>query len=407
MPVGPDAPRWVTGRRRKTVLVVVHTVTSGQRLLDVVRLLGADLRIQVVFTMAPDVFSNGVAELLIRIGGVTLPWHLAIRERFDLAICAAYGGIENLHAPLVVIPHGAGYTKLVSRRSGGGAVAARGVYGLSAQELVRDGTVIPSAIVLAHEAERLRLARSCPEAVAVAEVVGDASHDRLVASSPRRRAYRHALRVPAEQELVVVTSTWGPSSLFGMHPGLLRRMLSELPRDRYRVAALLHPNIWFGHGVWQIRTWLADCLREGLELVPPEADWRGVLVAADHVVGDHGSAAVYATVSGASVLLVGDAGDDVDSASAGGLLASTTPRMRLDQPLPAQLRRAAATHHPGRHAAVVARLTSTPGHFDRNMRRLMYRLMRLPQPLTLPTADPVPLPYPTCSPNHAAFQEHK
>ncbi|TMR22216.1 hypothetical protein ETD86_12280 [Nonomuraea turkmeniaca] len=404
MPVGPDAARWVTRRSRRTVLVIVHTVTSGQRLLDVVGLLAADLRVQVVFTIGPDVFSNGVAELLRRIGGVTLPWHLAVREQFDLAICAAYGGIENIHAPLVVIPHGAGYNKLVSRRLDGGAVAARGVYGLSAQELVRDGTVVPSAIVLAHDAERGRLARSCPEAVAVAEVVGDASHDRLVASSCERRAYRRALRVRDEHELVAVTSTWGPGSLFGRHPGLLRRMLTELPRDRYRIAALLHPNIWFGHGIWQIRTWLADCLRYELALVPPEADWRGVLVAADHVVGDHGSAAVYGTVCGASVLLVGDAGDDVDPESAGGLLASTAPRLRLDQPLPAQLRWAAAHHHPGRHARVVARLTSAPGRFDRNMRRLMYRLMRLPQPLTVPRADPVPAPYLIGVSGHVAFK---
>ncbi|GAA3572213.1 hypothetical protein GCM10022419_061360 [Nonomuraea rosea] len=389
------------------MLVVVHTVTSGQRLLDVVRLLAADLRIQVVFTMGPDVFNNGVAELLARIGGVTLPWHLAIREQFDLAICAAYGGIENVHAPLVVIPHGAGYSKLVSRRLGGGAVAARGLYGLSAQELVRDGTVLPSAIVLAHDAERRRLAQSCPEAVAVAEVVGDASHDRLVASSRQRRAYRRALRVPDEHELVVVTSTWGPDSLFGRHAGLLRRMLAELPRDRYRIAALLHPNIWFGHGVWQIRAWLADCLKKELALVPPEADWRGALVAADHVVGDHGSAAVYGTVCGASVLLVGDVGDDVDPESAGGLLSSAAPRLLLDQPLSAQLRAAAAGHHPGRHAAVVARLTSAPGRFDRNMRRLLYRLMRLPQPLVLLRADSVPPPYLIGSPEHMAPEEKR
>ncbi|WP_431934045.1 hypothetical protein [Nonomuraea jabiensis] len=382
--------------------MVVHTVTSGQRLLDVARLLAADLRVQVVFTIAPDVFSNGVAELLRRIGGVTLPWRLAVREQFDLAICAAYGGIENVHAPLVVMPHGAGYSKLVSRRLGGGAVAARDVYGLSAQELVRDGTVIPSAIVLAHTTERQRLARSCPEAVAVAEVVGDASHDRLVASSPERRAYRHALGVADEHELVVVTSTWGPDSLFGRHAGLLRRMLTELPRQRYRIAALLHPNIWFGHGIWQIRTWLADCLRDKLALVPPEADWRGVLVAADHVVGDHGSVAVYGTVCGASVSLVGDAGDEVDPESAAGLLASAAPRLQLDQSLPAQLRRAAARHHPGRHAEVVARLTSAPGRFDRNMRRLMYRLLRLPQPLVIPRTDPVPPPSLVSPADHVA-----
>lgn len=406
VPIGPDAPRWVTRRSRRTVLVIVHTVTSGQRLLDVVRLLAADLRIQVVFTAGPDVFNNGVDELLRRIDGVTLPWHLAVREKFDLAICAAYGGIENIHAPLVVIPHGAGYSKLVSRRLRGGAAAPRGLYGLSAQELVRDGAVIPSAIVLSHDAERRRLARTCPEALAVAEVVGDATHDRLVASACRCRIYRRALGVQDGRELVVVTSTWGPESLFGRHAGLLRRLLTELPRERYRLAALLHPNIWFGHGVWQIRSWLADCLRDELALVPPEADWRGALVAADHVLGDHGSTAVYGTVCGAPVTLVGDLEDGIDPQSAAGLLALTAPRLRLDHPLPAQLQRIAACHRPERHAAVVSRLTSAPGRFDRNMRRLLYRLLRLPQSLTLPIAHPVPPPY-LSEPDHAASRERR
>jgi hypothetical protein len=372
------------------VLVVVHTVTSGQRLLDVVRLLAGDLRVQVVFTMAPDVFTNGVPEFLRRVGGVVLPWRQATQHRFDLAVAAAYGGIEDIHAPLVVVPHGAGFNKRVGRRLTGGAAGVRGVYGLAAQELVRDGMVIPSAIALAHDAELVRLARSCPEAVTVAEVVGDPVHDRLVASAAERSAYRRVLDVGDDRELVVVTSTWGTKSLFGRSAERLAPMLAELPPDRYRVAALLHPNVWYGHGLWQVRAWLDGCVRGGLALVPPLADWRGALVAADHVIGDHGSVAVYATVTGASVLLMDEAREDLAPESAAGLLAETAPRLRTDRPLAAQLREAAAKRRPER---VVARLTSAPGDFDRNMRRLLYRQMRLSRPPTIPRTDPVPPPY--------------
>jgi hypothetical protein len=343
--------------------------------------------------MAPDVFGNGVAALLARTGGVVLPWQYATQHRFDLAIAAAYGGVKEIHAPLIVLPHGAGYNKRVSRRLNGGEVAARSVYGLSAQELVRDGMVVPSAIALAHQRELGRLARSCPEALPVAEVVGDPVHDRLVASTAERPAYRRALGARDDRDLVVVTSTWGKRSLFGRDAGLLRRMLIELPRDRYRVAALFHPNVWFGHGAWQIRNWLADCVADGLALVPPEADWRGALVAADHIIGDHGSVAVYGTVTGASVLLVGDAGDDVDPESAGGVLAASAPRLHPGEPVASQLRKATAGHDPRHHAAVTKRLTSAPGRFDRRMRRLMYRLMQLPQPPTIPRNDPVPPPF--------------
>jgi hypothetical protein len=173
---------------------------------------------------------------------------------------------------------------------------------------------------------------------------------------------------------------------------LLRRLSAELPRDRYRIAALLHPNVWYGHGVLQIRMWLDDCLRQGLALVPPEADWRGALVAADHIVGDHGSVAVYGTVTGVPILLAGDAGDDVDEESAGGLLAATAPRVNLDEPLAAQL--ANSAHHSSAQAAVVDRLTSEPGGYATNMRRLIYRELRLTQPRSIPRVGPVPAPHP-------------
>lgn len=390
VPVGLDAPRWVTRRSRRTVLAIVHTVTSGQRLLDILRLLAADLRVQVVFTMGPDVFRGGVPEFLRGVGGVTLPWTQARNQRFDLAVAAAYEGIGEVHAPLVVVPHGAGFNKRVSRRLTGRSAVARGVYGLAAQELVKDGMVIPAAIALAHETELGRLAQSCPDAVPVAAVVGDPVHDRLEASVTERTVYRRALGVDDDQELVVVTSTWGSRSLFGRRAELPSQLLAGLPRSRYRVAALLHPNVWYGHGTWQIRAWLADSLRNGLALVPPLADWRGVLVAADHVVGDHGSVAAYATVTGASVLLAGDEGaEDLDPESAAGILARTAPRLRTDQNLPIQLNE--ATLH--RHREVTDRLTSAPNDFDRNMRRLLYHQMRLPQPPTIPRAEPVPPPY--------------
>jgi hypothetical protein len=191
---------------------------------------------------------------------------------------------------------------------------------------------------------------------------------------------------------VVVTSTWGTKSLFGRHAELLRRLSAELPGDRYRLAALLHPNVWFGHGVWQIRAWLDDCLRRGLVLVPPEADWRGALVAADHIVCDHGSVAVYGTVTGAPILLTGTAGDDVDQESAGGVLAATAQLLNPDEPLTAQL--ASGARCPADYAAVVDRLTSAPGRFAPNMRRLIYRELRLTQPRSIPRIDPVPAPCP-------------
>lgn len=390
VPIGLDAHRWATRGDCRTVLVIVHTVTSGQRLLDAVQLLKSDLRVQVVFTMAPDAFNNGVEEFLAGVGGVVVPWQQATQLSFELALAAGYGGLHEVHAPLIVMPHGAGFNKLVRRadRAAGEGI----VYGLDPQRLVRDGEVVPAAIVLPHEADRARLAQTCPEALPAAAVAGDPCHDRLVASLPLRETYRRALGVYPGQRLVVVTSTWGPRSLFGTRDDLIPRLLTELPRD-HRVLALFHPNVWAGHGPWQVRAWMADHLRRGLGLLPPEADWRSALAAADWIIGDHGSVALYGAVTGVPIVLADFAIRDVDPSSGIAELAKVAPRLSPRRSLSAQLTRALAEHEPDRYRQAIARITSAPGEFNRNMSRLMYRHLGLRPPATIPTTDPVPPPF--------------
>ncbi|GLZ06018.1 hypothetical protein Acsp03_34840 [Actinomadura sp. NBRC 104412] len=391
-PIGPEADRWATRRTCKSVLVVVHTVTSGQRLLDAVGVLENDLRIQVYFTQAPDEFGSGVPEFLSGLGAARMPWDQATSTTFDLAIAASHGGVHRVRAPLIVMPHGAGHGKLVSRRAGR-AAGARLVYGLDAQRLVHDGALVPAALVLAHRDDRRELARSCPEALAVASVVGDPCHDRLRASLDRRPLYKMALGVGDGRKLVVVASTWGPRSLLGSRPDLWPRLLSELPEEEFQVVTLLHPNAWHGHGEFQVRSWLADCLRRGLSLVPPEADWRAVLAAADWVIGDHGSVTTYAAVTGAPVLLGGFPGSEVNPDSAQALLGAVAPRVSGRGSLRRQLLRAADGFTPERYRAVVERITSEPGRFDRNLQRLIYRLLRLRRPAAVPGPRPVPPPF--------------
>jgi len=393
VPVGLDAHRWVTRADCKTVLVAVHTVASGQRLLDVTRLLESDLRVQVVFTQPPDVFGSGVTDFLQGTGGVVVPWEQATRLSFDLAVAAAWGSVHELHAPLIVLPHGAGFSKLVSRQVSAGLAVPRRVYGLDAQRLVRDGRVVPSAVVLSHAADRALLARQCPEALPVAVVVGDPCYDRLRASLRQRSAYRDALGITGRQQAIVVTSTWGPRSLFGQYAALLDRILGELSARAARVVALLHPNVWSGHGSRQVRAWLADCTGRGLILLPPTTDWRGALIAADLVVGDQGSVPVYAAAAGTPVLLAGFSDDDVHPASAAAMLAAAAPRLRADRPLSAQLRHAIASHDVSCCRRVTARVTSEPGRFGLNMQRLLYGFLQLAPPTARPATPPAELPF--------------
>ena len=388
VPVGPDAERWVTRAGCKTVLVAVHTVTLGQRLAGVLPLFESDHRIQVIFTAVPDQFGNGVSRFLRRLDGVVIPWEQATNTSFDLALAAGHASVHELHAPVVVMAHGAGRNKLVAH----GAVAGCGVYGLDAQHLVRGGQVVPAAIVLSHRADLAVLGRQCPEALPVAEVVGDPCLDQLAVSTSLRAAYRHALGAAGETRLVVTASTWGRQSLFGQLTDLHDRMLAELPGDRYRVAALCHPNIWYGHGPRQVRAWLGSAMRRGLALVPPESAWLSALIAADVVVGDAGSSSAYGAAAGVPVLLGAYPDQDIAPRSVAALLAASAPRLLPGQPIGPQLDEAMARHHVGRSAEVAARITSEPGRFHRNMRRLIYRMLGLAQPSSIPVVPPAEAP---------------
>ncbi len=373
---------------RKKVLAVVHNVIYLQRLLEVLSLLEADFRIQVVFTVPPHTFGAEVPSLLARLGSAFLPWESARRTTFDLALAAGPQGVEDLQAPLVALSHGGAYLKRIT----GLGPAEDGIPGLRRRDVMPDGATLPAALVLPHADEMRTLERSCPEALPVARVVGDPMYDRIAASLRYRADYRRALGLGDGQKLVLSVSTWGPNSSFGKIETLLPRLSAELPADRFRAALLVHPNVWAGHGTWQMRSWLAQCVRRGIWVVPPEADWRSMLIAGDFIIGDHGSVTLYGTMTGAPILLAASPEQEINPDSPGAALATTALALSPTHPLHVQLEYAAAEYREARYAAIAARISSEPGRFNRRMRSLLYELLGLGQPAYEPVTAPLPLP---------------
>ncbi|MEV1010902.1 hypothetical protein [Streptomyces sp. NPDC049881] len=369
-------------------------MTYAQRLQEVVQSLESDLRVQVVFTVAPHAFGQGVRRYLHGLGIATISWRQAVTTPFDLALAAGSQGMQAVQAPVVRLSHGAGHIKLLRE---GGAEATRGPGMLSRRHLLHDGRVMPAAVALAHERERDMLSRSCPEALPMATVVGDPSHDRLLVSRGKREAYRRALGLGDGQQLVVVASTWGRSAAFGRFDSLLPRLLAELPARRFRVAILVHPNVWSGHGPWQVHSWLATWKRHGALLVPPEADWQSLLVASDYLIGDHGSVTAYGSLVDVPILISGLPRSEVAEDSPAVALAARAPALSAVRPLGEQLRYASERHRSGDYDSVAALITSVPGEFQQRMRALLYRLLGLGEPAYAPETRPAPLPPPLSS----------
>ncbi|GAA4529677.1 hypothetical protein [Amycolatopsis samaneae] len=372
----------------KSVLVLVPFMVAGTRLLDLLPLIEADHRVQVVFSV-PETWESWQAthDFVRAQGGVVLPWAHARRGGYDLVLAGSTRGIDEVAGPVVLVPHGGGLAQYRPWRPPGAGDEHQPVLGLDADQLLREGRVRAEAIVLTHDDELAVLKQVCPRAVPAAVVAGNIAFDRLCASVPFREHYRRALGV-TDEKLVVVTSTWSERSAFGSHHDLFERVLAELPPERYRVVGALHPQIWSHHGEWQVRAWLADCLRAGLRLLPPDEGWRAALVAADHVIGDYGSVTTYAAGLGTPVLLTDCGGAPLLPGSPSDVVARRTPRWRPGTPL-ATLLADRPDHDPG---AVRRLLTSRPGQSGAILRRTMYRLLGLDEPARAVPASPVPLP---------------
>ncbi|MFI8348468.1 hypothetical protein [Streptomyces sp. NPDC085596] len=260
---------------------------------------------------------------------------------------------------------------------------------------MHDGQVIPSAIVLSHREQLGRLAQGCPEALPVAYVAGDPCLDQLTTGTAFRQTYRRALGLLPGQRLVVVSSTWGRGSVLGSpSTTALRRALAELPADEFRILAAIHPNAWYAHGAWQIRTWLAPLLDHGLILPSPESEtWKSALCAADFLIGDSGSLSLYGIELGIPTLLGAFQDSVVAPDSPMRKLGDLVPRLDAARPLPDQLTRAAeAQRDDPELAALRGSVTSEPGRSAALLRRLLYSRLDLAEPSHPAATRAIPVP---------------
>ncbi|MFJ6518426.1 hypothetical protein ACIQJ4_09275 [Streptomyces filamentosus] len=372
-------------------------MTSAGRLMDVASLFHDDFRVQLLVTSTgSSAFQEGIREVFRELQLPELPWKQTLSTAVDLAISASFGGeLQFIQGNLTVLSHGVGYTKKLDRPGAGVPGAGVPTFGLSAEWLLSDGKPYVDGLVLSHPEQVERLGRVCPEAVPAAVLAGDPCFDRMLAARPYRDRFRRALGVRRGQKLVVLNSTWNPEGLFGsggqdVLPGLLPRLAAELPADDYRLAAVLHPNIWYGHGPGQIRAWLDRARRAGLALIDPVHAWRQALIAADLVLGDFGAVSYYAAALGTPVLLAADGAGVLDGEAPLAEFVRRARRLDPHGPLLPQVERGIAAPRPDPGPAGF--VTSEPGRSAELLRRHFYALMDLPEPPGPASLEPLPLP---------------
>jgi hypothetical protein len=378
VPVGQDAERFTSIGVDRRVLVVARTVTSTSWLLDFLDELIGDARIQVLFTVdddAPSAYHRAARELLRALGAPTIPWSQAVTLRFDLAISSSFNGnLSALKAPLFLTLHGPGLGKVSSLLPAGDVPVTEASWSRAGRTSVARTTVAVSHV----EQAAAFAVRGRDVDVLVA---GDPCLDRLRISIPLRDRYREWLGVGSRQRILLLASTWGSGSQFASDPDLSMRFVVELPLDEWKVAMILHPNIWYGHGVWQVRAWLRRAEEAGVLLVPPDGDeWRALLIASDVVVGDHGSVVLYAISIGRPVVLSAFAHDELLPDVPLEALGRRAPMLDGRSTLASQIDTVLADHDPTVFGDLVDRLSDVPARSTATMRQRVYEILELAVP---------------------------
>lgn len=382
----------------RRALLVAHTRLSWRYVRQHARLLHGDPRIQLVVAAAPDDYGAGLDAELLDSGYPPVGLRDAITQPWDLALFGTHGSdvFFGRTAARVHVPHGIGAGKRVAGED----------FTYGPRWSLWRGRPKYDAMLEASHAVRDHAVAGCPQLEPVIKVVGDLAADRLLASLPKRNAYRRTLGITSGQTAVLVISTWGPH---GLMPRFGHRLLPTMVRlDRqYRVVLTMHPHLWAGEHDDR-RRWarhLSPYVRAGLLVCGPDDDWVPYLAATDVAVIDHGSLGVYWTLLARPTLTVQVPEDLPVTGSPIAGLHDDSPTLTDPADLGEAVDKALVTFDPEHFADQRATIVSYPGQAARRSREVLYRLLDLhPSSLSSPvkTAElPTPwlrrTPYPDTS----------
>lgn len=368
---GNDTAGFPTFDVQRTVIAVAYAPGDAATLLELLTVFRDDPRVAVHITIDSATPVHTDTSAFLHDHGIeAVDWDATHRHDAHLVLTAStVADVTGFDAPLVVLTSGSS----LQRHTIDSATGQLHLHGVPSAECAK----LPNLhMLVAHSGRQERLSNQDRDLAARTTVVGDPVHDRLIASQRMRHCYREELSISEDHQLILVAASSGPHSLLGHHPHLAERLLTQLPRDRYRVAAALHPDIWSWHGAWQVRNALHAAREAGLILLPPWTGWGAALVAADCVVADHGPLALYAAALDHPILL-GTSEDTPDPDTPLAELAKSAPRLDPDDDLRRHVHDAITQHNTGRYAQVAEAAFDTVEATPRRIANQLYELLGL------------------------------
>lgn len=307
-----------------------------------------------------------------------VPYQLSRVMRWDLIAIAEHHGAKafNPSVPKVLINHSIS----------GGKLEKNGLpyrYGRHHTHFP-DGQSVYSKIFEASKEVYTQTVAQRPELGPIIAVVGDLCADELLALRSQREAIRRKLGFSDDQTVVLIQSTWGPTSLMETVGKALIEQAAALQNDsRYRFILSTHPHHWDGTGSVDTSygRYLSQQAQRGFHVIRPQDDWRPYMAASDMAITDHTSLSVtYALLGNPMLFVANDAAGVIESMPVGQLM-SFLPCLKGPDHLSQQIEAAIQQFPKERLAALAKQINAHPGEAAQRVRNETYQLLNL-QPLT-------------------------
>jgi hypothetical protein len=218
---------------------------------------------------------------------------------WDLVIVATHVKPYHPAVPVVRMLHGIGSSSKIVRGH---------EFTYRPTRVIRpDGKSLYASILESSEATAEEVVRRLPVLAGHVVVTGSLAADELLARQTEARSIRPEMGIRPAEHVVVMMSTFGPSSLMEtVGRPLMEQMRRLTDARRYRFVVCTHPNLWSSRR--GSRSAWGEFLRRqgqhGLIILEPTDDWVRALAAADAAISDHTSLAVAFALLGKPLAFV-------------------------------------------------------------------------------------------------------
>ena len=301
-----------------------------------------------------------------------LPFPKARRRAWDLIVFADHDDMERfpVNVPKVRISHGIYGSKLVD-----------GVpYRYDPRWVEHRGRVFYSRMFEPSEAAvRFGVAHN-PRLEGILVAVGDLAADCMLALRGQRDAIREAHAYGPGDRVVLLQSTYGPTSLMET---IGRELVAECVRlaatGRWRFILQTHPHHWSGArpdvppcGAML----LAQEGKPGIRIIHQGEDWATHMIASDMVITDHTSLSMTYALLGKPMLFV-DGRAELIEGNPGQRLAAVLPKLGAPETLEPDLLAALESLPEKQVKEITGDILSYPGEAAERVRREVYELLGL------------------------------